>query len=331
MLRIHFTSEDLSSTRIASQPDVLWEVLLSLHTMQRRPDRKEFDLWRRNVRAGLAGTATAATRMLCRLAPHTGYSADFLTPTAGTAHPAEALEIMLATPRRQLRDDIEQLAHQQAPPAWMTALAGGDVAVLRLLGEAVQRFHDIALGPYWRAISEQIDADRAVRIQTLANRGTGQILAELHPLARWQPPVLELPYPVHQDLFLNGRGLVLIPSFFCFAPITLKDTRSGPVLVYPVTRQRGWTGTVATDGGPGPRPLAALLGRTRATVLSQLTQARTTSELARHMDISAASASQHATVLRRAGLIVTHRDGTSVRHTLTSLGAELLVANRDSP
>jgi DNA-binding transcriptional ArsR family regulator len=40
--------------------------------------------------------------------------------------------------------------------------------------------------------------------------------------------------------------------------------------------------------------------------------------------ISLAAASQHASVLRDAGLITTHRQGSAVLHVLTPLGAELL-------
>lgn len=59
-----------------------------------------------------------------------------------------------------------------------------------------------------------------------------------------------------------------------------------------------------------------------------LVHASTTGELARRADISAASASQHATVLRQAGLVSTHRQGNTVRHTLSPLGAELLNSPR---
>jgi len=39
-----------------------------------------------------------------------------------------------------------------------------------------------------------------------------------------------------------------------------------------------------------------------------------------------AAASQHASVLRGAGLIASHRQGSAVLHVLTPLGAELLQA-----
>jgi DNA-binding transcriptional ArsR family regulator len=70
--------------------------------------------------------------------------------------------------------------------------------------------------------------------------------------------------------------------------------------------------------------LARLVGRTRAAVLFAARTRPTTSELAQRVGISAASASEHATVLREAGLITTHRHRNTVRHTLTRIGVDLL-------
>ena len=70
--------------------------------------------------------------------------------------------------------------------------------------------------------------------------------------------------------------------------------------------------------------LARLIGRTRAAVLFAARTRPTTSELAQRVGISAASASEHATVLREAGLITTHRHRNTVRHTLTRIGVDLL-------
>ncbi|MDG4865877.1 winged helix-turn-helix domain-containing protein, partial [Streptomyces sp. T-3] len=65
-------------------------------------------------------------------------------------------------------------------------------------------------------------------------------------------------------------------------------------------------------------------GRTRSAVLASVDGGCTTGELARRVGVSAASASQHATVLRESGLLATVRDGNSVLHTVTPLGAALL-------
>jgi hypothetical protein len=57
----------------------------------------------------------------------------------------------------------------------------------------------------------------------LASSGVERLLNSLHPLARWRPPVLEVRTCPNQprDGYLQGRGLVLIPSVFCGRPVAL--------------------------------------------------------------------------------------------------------------
>ncbi|GAB3160008.1 hypothetical protein GCM10027059_07160 [Myceligenerans halotolerans] len=74
----------------------------------------------------------------------------------------------------------------------------------------------------------------------------------------------------------------------------------------------------------GEGALAALLGRTRARALRELAGSASTTLLAQRMDISPASASEHTTVLRRAGLVTSQRDGRRVVDVLTELGQGLL-------
>jgi DNA-binding transcriptional ArsR family regulator len=171
--------------------------------------------------------------------------------------------------------------------------------------------------PRMRAL---VDADRAVRARALLDGGVEALLETLRPAVRWRRPVLETDYPVDQELRLDGRGLLLVPSVFCErTPISLFDPELPPTLVYPV----------GDDGPPAPGPaaegVAALIGGTRGAVLWRLGEAAaTTSELARVLDISTASASQHASVLRRSGLVVSRRAGNAVIHRITPLGAALL-------
>ncbi|MFI6000323.1 winged helix-turn-helix domain-containing protein [Streptomyces sp. NPDC051366] len=75
-----------------------------------------------------------------------------------------------------------------------------------------------------------------------------------------------------------------------------------------------------------PQPLTALLGRTRAIVLCAIADhpACTTTQLAAHAGISPASASEHAGILRRAGLTTLTRDRKAVLHTPTHTGLALL-------
>jgi DNA-binding transcriptional ArsR family regulator len=109
----------------------------------------------------------------------------------------------------------------------------------------------------------------------------------------------------------SSRSLWTRPGF------TVRWTQ--PTLVYPLGRF-AWMAPTATKSHGDP--LAAVLGTTRARVLRALADEHTTSGLARVLGISLASASTHAAVLRDAGLVTSRRQGQSVRHTLTSLGAQ---------
>lgn len=158
-------------------------------------------------------------------------------------------------------------------------------------------------------------------MRAFADGGVEGLLRSYIPLLRWNPPFLETDYPVNQELVLGGRGLLLLPSYFCCrSPVTLVDPELRPVLVYPVARD-------VHDRvlGPGDKSLATLIGRTRATILRSIGDGCTTTELSRRAGTSIASASQHAAVLREAGLISTQRHGSSVLHNLTSLGWDLLI------
>ncbi|MGW7003066.1 ArsR/SmtB family transcription factor [Streptomyces sp. NPDC054933] len=73
--------------------------------------------------------------------------------------------------------------------------------------------------------------------------------------------------------------------------------------------------------------LAGVLGRTRVEILLLLAEEHTTSELARRLNVSNATASAHTAALRGAGLITTVRAGRAVLHQRTALGS-LLVQRR---
>src|SRR2546423_1252329 len=86
-----------------------------------------------------------------------------------------------------------------------------------------------------------------------------------------------------------------------------------------------------TDGELDDQPDERLDGRVLCQVAADLAYraaacrpGRTTGELASLVGVSAASASQHAAVLRKAGLITTVRDGGRVLHTLAPTGVALL-------
>ncbi|MDX3064683.1 MULTISPECIES: ArsR/SmtB family transcription factor [Streptomyces] len=329
MLRIHVSGVDLSRVRMATRPDAMWETILSFHRLRDRRGSSVFGKWRTESRTRLNGEA----RLLSAVVPLRGYFPDFLTPCQEGAEPFGldvGMEALRDTPADRLHGDLALLAESRpavvrarggggSPTALLDTLAEGRTEPLGRLIAALRGYHRAAVEPYWPHIQASVEADRALRGRALLDGGADELLATLPSMIRWRAPVLEADYPVDRELHLDGRGLLLQPSFFCRGtPVVYRDPHLPPVLVYPVTH----SGAPAF-AGPGPW-LGRLVGHTRSAVLQAIDKGCTTSELARRTGVSLASASQHACVLREAGLVLTLRHGSSVLHTLTPLGASLL-------
>ncbi|MFF3391078.1 ArsR/SmtB family transcription factor [Streptomyces sp. NPDC002669] len=317
MLRIHMSGVDLSKVRMATRPDALWETILSFHRLRDRRGSAVFGKWRTETRPRLS----AEVRLLAAVIPPRGYFPDFLTPSQEGSEPHgidAGMEALRGTSPARVRAELALLSAERRDAA--RCPVGGDEEIARLVC-ALRGYHRAAIEPYWPHIRASVEADRAIRGRALLDGGAHELLASLPPMIRWRAPVLEADYPVDREIRLDGRGLLLQPSYFCrVTPVVYRDPRLPPVLVYPVTHSRA---PVFAEPEPGPW-LGRLLGNTRSTVLNAIGNGCTTSELALRAGVSLASASQHACVLREAGLIHTMRHGGSVLHTLTPLGGSLL-------
>jgi DNA-binding transcriptional ArsR family regulator len=322
-LRIHFSAEDIARTTVAGEPDPLWEVLLSLHLMQTRDGAVVFDRWRRRARA------SRHLPRLTALAPPRGYSPDFLTPDEAIAGFEAGLDAVLHTPKARLSRELTKLGTKRRLADWGTDLADGNPAALDELAASLRGYYQDAISPHWSTVRAAVSTDRSSRLHAIRTGGNQRLLASLHPTIRWLAPILEIHgRHVAGDLHLNGRGLRIIPSYFCWpAPTLLEDPTLPPVLVYPIDRQLALTGGPLQ---PDTSSLVALLGATRAEVLTAA-DGCTTTDLAARAGISAASASYHATILRNAGLLATKRIGPSVHHTRSDLGQALLNQANPSP
>lgn len=326
MFRIHFTKEDLLRTGIARRPDPLWEVVLSLHVLRTRSRDLTLGRWRRHVTGSVPH---AHLWRLLELSPPVGYFPDFLTPPGGDRPFDEGLPDVLGTPRSALGAQVRQLVRPgQARPAlrrtgWLRGIEGGDAAAMTALEDGLRAYHAHAIAPFWSGMCAATSAYRSTCAEQLAACGLDELLRNLHPRVSWRPPVLEVLDLDAPDLHLEGRGLLLQPSYFCEgAPTKLFDPGDRPVLVLPVPRPATGLGP-ASDCG---EPATALLGRTRASALAATADGCTTSDLARRCGIAVSSASHQATVLREGGLVRTRRDGGSVVHEITDLGCRVLAA-----
>jgi DNA-binding transcriptional ArsR family regulator len=318
MLRVIFTEGDLSQVRVAATADALWEIANSLDRLQTRRGRWAYAPWYRAASETLTDPVLRkqVTSMLLPLFPRAAYFPDFLTPPAAPDGLEGDIDAILSTPAERVADELTTLALVHQAPSWGPRLAAGDLR--SDLGAALRTYHQKVIEPHSDLMSAELAADRATRARALARGGPGRLLSSFQPLMRWRSPVLEVRYPVNRTIHLAGRGLDLIPSYFCWQnAITLADTDLSPVLVYPVLRE-------PPNPKTGEVTAAALLGKTRAAVLRATAAGLTASEIAVQVGIGAPTTSHHLTVLRDSGLIATHRADKTVLHVLTPLGAALL-------
>ena len=323
MLRIHFDWSDLQNVRIAQQPDPLWELMCAICRWQTRQGPLSFGHWRRETTQRLSHDVRAARalRTLRTFVPASGYIPDFLTPPLTGEGLEAGLESVRFTPRDRLRAELTRLAVSTPLPRRARGLYEPTLSSLMLVADVMRHSFRTLLEPYWGHVRSAVSDDVSLRTRALLDGGTAALLNGLRPFARWNPPYLDVDYPVERELRLEGRGLVLVPSYFCWRrPTALADPGLDPVLVYPVSKQPI---EILRTGG---ERLDRLLGRTRSSVLVDVAghRTRTTSEVARCLRLAPASASYQIGVLREAGLIVSHRDGKHVEHSATPLAHSLL-------
>lgn len=321
-MRIHFTVDDLARTAVA-EADPLWEIVFSGFRLRERNRLPVFRSWLRHAQPALdrSSEVRQGAAVLALLAPLGPYFPDFLTPPEACDGLAAGLTALACTPIARLRAELLRLATYNALPDWVRRLADGDVESLDRLCTGLHAYHRALIAPHHDLIASAIHADRQRRACGFLDGGIDGLLSSLGPRARWRPPVLEVDYLVDQDLHLAGRGLRLVPSYFCVGcSVTLADQSLDPVLVYPIDQDCRWSPERDTHR----QSLAALLGSTRAEVLGEVRHGMSTNQLARRLGISPASVSGHTKVLRDAGLIVTRREGASVLHVRTTLGTALV-------
>ncbi|MGH3660117.1 MAG: ArsR/SmtB family transcription factor, partial [Micromonosporaceae bacterium] len=318
VLEIHFTAADIARTRVASGPDPLWELVLSLHVLQGPGFSARHLEWRNAVVRQVAehGIAAEVRRLLFPLAPVATYFPDFITPGESAEGVDAGIDAILSTPSATMNEQFAIMASRTGVPAWARALADGDRDIRHALGRALRSYYDVALAPSMGSLAQCIGADRALRTRSLLSGGVDDLLGSLWPMVRWEKSTLLAYYPRDLSVELGGRGLVLIPSYFCSRmPVALVDSQMQPVLVYPATVAA--VATMGRSGGANELALQNLLGATRAAVLLAIGDGLATKRLAGHVGVSPATITHHTAVLREAGLIASRRVVNTVVHTLT--------------
>jgi MarR family len=325
--RIHFTMQYLARTRVVDAPMPLIELGLATRVLQDRSQPVRLDAWRREAR----GRLTAQARMTLSLIPPVGWSPTFLG-VAQTGPVDEVLERARATPRQAIAAELTRMAARQRLPSWARRIPD-DADLRNRLFDGLADLNNALLAPVWAQVTDLFTVDRTLRIRHFISGGVDHLLAQANPQwIRWKAPILEIRMinGLDIDLHLQGQGILLVPSAFCTRTVVDDGASPQPIVTYPAgLGQPLFRTTTATPRAVGSKPsrtVSALLGRTRTTVLITIAEhpGCSTKELAALAGIAPASASEHATILREAGLIKTGRHRSSVIHSPTDLGVGLL-------
>jgi len=324
MVDMHFDIESISGVRFGVSP--MFETMLSVGAL-RDPAAAPLHLpWVEDARRLTADLELEPLLLLLRRG---AYMPDFLNPPpAGpTAELEDELEVMLAIPAAQIRTEVTRCYEDTALPAELDAFLSRPRTAVRALAELLRTYWELVLASHWPRMKSLLEHDILYRSRQLADGGTRELFADLDPSITWQDDgVLRIDkrcvYPVVQ---LDERGLLLLPSAFAWPKVVLVTAPPWqPTLAYPA---RG-VGVLWEPERPAPpEALSRLLGSGRASVLSALDRPRSTTDLARVLEISPGGASQHLSVLYSAGLVSRHRDRRVVLYVRSRSGEALMHAS----
>jgi DNA-binding transcriptional ArsR family regulator len=245
------------------------------------------------------------------------YITEFLSPPpAGPETTAEAqLRVVRATPAAQVALELGMV------DADLSGLPADPATARDLLAGQLEQVWQALLAPEWPRLRELLAADIAYRTRQLGSGGLASMLAGLHPRVRLSGTSVLIDIRSRERLSIDSRGLLLIPAVFAWPNVGVVTVPPWQIsLLYPA---RG-VASLWTSSAVPPEPLAEILGRTRALLLTALDAPAATSDLARRHGLAPATVSAHLTALRGAGLLASERRGHRVLYRRTDLGDALL-------
>ncbi len=318
---MHFGEADLLRIRFAVSP--LWETQEAVRTLK-RPDRHGYHQpWLRRIRHDAEGLDLSA---LWLFMPSRGHSPDFLGPPPlgpAASFAEEIAAVRAADPEAARRDMAWSLSC--TPGATGTPRAQAFLAdparAVQELADLVEHVWHVLVEPDWPRLRALLEADVAFHSRRLADTGLEGLFSDLHPRLSWSDGTLTLATPFDHVRDLDGQGLMLMPSAFCWPDIvTGFEPPWQPTVAYPA---RGIGALWSEPAESTPGALSRLLGPKRAAVLIALDEPAGTSTLAHRLGLAPSSVSAHLSVLREAGLLVSRRYGHQVLYERTPLGIAL--------
>jgi DNA-binding transcriptional ArsR family regulator len=321
VITLEFGPEDLLRCRFAISP--LWEVGNAARAVLDGYALRAQLPWLRAAGERMEGLDLAPLRAVL---VHTGgYTPDFLSPPP--SGPLQTIEEGLArvraTPLERVRHELAMAADGAPHDPLHAVLLADPEAARALLADLLEAAWDRLVAPHWPQLRDVLEGDLVERARQLSAGGMERLLADLHPDVAWRGGRIEVDKPADEHRRLDGEGLVLMPSVFThWGPLVLLDPPWQPTIAYPARGTAQLWLRAGSDGGGGA--LAALLGRTRALLLTELAEPATTTRLAARHRLAPATVSEHLRVLLGNGLLTAHRSGREVRYALSPIGHALL-------
>ncbi len=318
MIVLSFGPQDLLRVRFAVSP--LWELVNAVRAVLDGGRQLGPVPWLRTAGGRLGDLDLGPLRAVL---PATGYTPDFLSPPpeGPLETMPEGLARLRATPPAQVARELAWVDLDNPADPARDALLADPAGARDRLADLLDACWDRLLAPLWPQLRDVLEGDLAERARQLAAGGMERLLADLHPDVAWRDGRIEVDKAFDDHRRLDGAGLVLLPTVFAsWGPQVMLDPPWQPTLAYPArgTAQL-WLPPDRDDGA-----LAALLGRTRATLLAALVEPATTTRLAARHHLAPGTVSEHLSVLRGTGLVTAHRAGREVRYALTPIGHALL-------
>ncbi|WP_030245574.1 ArsR/SmtB family transcription factor [Streptomyces sp. NRRL S-350] len=273
------------------------------------------------------------SRLLLSLVAENRFVPDFLTPRPTSPAPEFHAELatVRALPPEQLRPELEQtfLLHGQPLPPGLAAGLAHPERLLARIADALEEYWELCLAPaWWPQARSVLEADLVYRARVLARHGAAALFADLDHRLHWENGVLSINHRWTDgdvETPVDGRGLVLCPTFFVRGAITMISKDRAPQISYPARGQAGMAGR----GAPvPPQAVEALVGAPKARLLAMLAEPASTTDLAYRLGVTPGAVSQHLAVLAATGLVDRARHGRSVLYRRSPLGDELTGANR---
>lgn len=325
MIEWRLRPEDVARIRFAFSP--LMELTFSTVAL-RAPGEHSLHLpW---VRATRPKVAEIDLTEVFALAPVRGFIADFISFTPTEPQPdidSELDKIRRTDPQRVITDIAEEVPNM--PEAVAERIRADPEAAIKRIADTLQSYWDLALAQHWPRILRLLEADVLWRSQRLATGGLQALFDDLHDTITLDGNRLTVVEPFDWSGELSGTGLTLVPFAMGWPWVRtmtgrvkpgFPNERYQPMIAYPV---RGVATLWETTPPPPPDALSALIGRTRATILTTLTDPATTTALARRLHLTPGAISQHLTVLTASGLVTRTRVAGTVLYRRTPRGDTL--------